>query len=116
LAGAGDGFLYPGRRILGDLDTGAREQEQHDAARVTELGGRLSVLVKKQIFDGADARAMLLDYRAQLDFDTRESISDGGLAVQVNDAVRDVTQAVAFTGNHTPTEVKRTGIDAESEH
>jgi hypothetical protein len=30
--------------------------------------------------------------------------------------VRDVAQAVALTRHHTPTEVKRTGIDAECEH
>ena len=59
---------------------------------------------------------MLLDHGAQLNLDTRETIGDGGLAVQVNHAVRDMTQAVSLTGYHTPAEMKRTGIDAECEH
>ena len=59
---------------------------------------------------------MPFDHRAQLDLDSRQAIGDGGLAVQVDHAVRDVAQAVALTRHHTPPEVKRTGIDAECEH
>ena len=99
------------------ISTPARaSNKQHDAARVAELGGRLGVLVEEQIFDRADFGPMPFDHCTQLDLDARQAIGDGGLAVQVNHAVRDVTQAVALTRHHTPTEVKRTGIDAECEH
>jgi len=44
---AGDRLLDPSRRVLGDLHSGASQAEQHDAARVPELGGGLGVLVEK---------------------------------------------------------------------
>jgi hypothetical protein len=59
---------------------------------------------------------MAVDYRSQLDLDASQALGNRGLAIQMDDAVRDVTEPISLARHHSPAEMERTGVDAESEH
>jgi hypothetical protein len=64
-----DGAFDPGRRVLRDPNGTPREAKQDDAPRVSELGGRLGVLVEEQRFHGADVWLEAGDHVVQALFD-----------------------------------------------
>lgn len=104
------------RCVLENLHARAREREQHDASGVPQLGCSLRVLREEESFHRATVRSVARDDRGQLLVDLTQARRQRRLAVQSQDAVRHVLQAIALPRHDTPTEVQRAGIDAEHNH
>jgi hypothetical protein len=94
----------------------SREAQQHHAARVSQLGGSLRVLVEEQALDRAHVGTVLTNHLRQLPFELHQAGGDGLGAVERDDPVRHVDQPVAGARHDPPAEAASTGVDAERDH
>ena len=102
---ADDRALDQRGRVLAERDAGALEQEQHDAASVTELGGRLGILAEEQVLDAGGLGAVRLEHLAQGRVDDDETLGERAIDGRVDDAVGDVPHAGSLGADQAPAEM-----------
>jgi phytoene dehydrogenase-like protein len=116
LTAAGDGAFDTCGRVLRDSNRTAGQAEQHDPTRVTELGGRLRILVEKERLHGTDVGAITSDHFRKTAIDGVEAGRERLLGIEHEHTVGAVSEAIALADDDAPAEPARPGVDAEHDH
>lgn len=113
---AGQGTFDLGRGMLAHEHAAPLEAQEHDTARVAQLGRTLRILVEEDAFDRSDLRLVLGDDLVQAKRDLEQAYGQRGRRRQTDHPMCKVNQALATALHHAPAEVPRAGIDAEGNH
>lgn len=104
------------RRIFAGLERRTREPQEHDTARVTELRCTLRILREKDALYGSHRGRMLGDDLREAIVDVDETIGKRAIEIHVDDTVRNMLDAAAFTVQDAPTKMSTSRIDAKNAH
>src|SRR5205085_4960529 len=104
------------RRIFADRDAAPGGGEQHHAARLAELEGRLRVVVDEHLLDRRRARPVLAEHGLKPVVELYQARGERHLGVGPDLAVGDMAQAIALRPDHAPACASKAGIEAEDDH
>jgi hypothetical protein len=103
-------------RLAAYSQAGPRRRQQHHATRSAELQGRAGIDVHKCLFDRRFSRLLCGDDGGDAVEQLAQARGQRAIGGNLDHAMRDVAQPVAFDIDHAPAGQSQTGIEADQSH